>query len=103
MAEDMELLPPEMRVKSADEHEIVLPLEDALHAIEILKKKGHERIGWEGWVQHADGTIGCASPIIGTTDMFPADHCIETMRPAQAEWDQDVARRGQKLLFCLFI
>lgn len=51
-------LPKELSSKSLSTREVVLPLKDALRAIEILDAAGFHILGWEGWVKTVDGRVG---------------------------------------------
>lgn len=98
---DLELLPPDLRSRSASPREIVLPLADALEAIAALRAQDVTSVGWEGWVRGPDGRLGHAPSQQGTVEFFPLSECETTMREAQREWNQNPDIEGGELLFCL--
>jgi hypothetical protein len=61
MSKALSVLPAELTVKSISTREVVLPLVDALRAIEILETAGFHILGWEGWVKSTDGRVGHGS------------------------------------------
>ena len=54
-------LPAELSSKSISDGEVVLPLAEALLAINILEAAGFQILGWEGWVKGTDGRVGHGS------------------------------------------
>ena len=63
----LELLPARIAEKSTSHEETVLPIAEALEAIDLLEMKGLRILGWEGWVKTADGKVGHGSAPQGTS------------------------------------
>ncbi len=115
IVKDIDLLPTELREKSLSDREIVLPYQEALQALDVLVEAKWALLGWEGWVQYADGRRGPAAPIvIGTTAIGQepeedwetyvqrsSDFCRETIETEQKLWDTDPKHTSVKLYFCL--
>src|SRR5689334_16067045 len=88
----LELLPGRFAEKSISQQEIVLPLTEALEAIDLLEARGLLILGWEGWVKTADGRVGHGSAPQGTVSLenlsveAAAQCCRETMPQEAAVW-----------------
>lgn len=52
---ELKILPARLRQRSRSTEEIVLPLEHAIRAIDILMSAGWALLGWEGLVVHKNG------------------------------------------------
>jgi hypothetical protein len=52
---DLMLLPPELAAYSIDDREIVLPLSQAVAAVDHLERCGRHVVGWEGWLLYPAG------------------------------------------------
>ncbi|MFT0635344.1 hypothetical protein ACMFY5_24975, partial [Pseudomonas sihuiensis] len=62
----LDLLPVQLRERSISQSEIVLPLTQALEAIDLLESQGIQILGWEGWVKDKQGRIGHGNAPQGT-------------------------------------
>ena len=110
MAEsDLDLLPTALASRSINDREIVLPLTEALAAIDHLEGAGRHLLGWEGWLLYPDGGVGHSARHQGTADLSmltpaeAADFCRETIRLAAAEFEADAEPVGRKLIFCISV
>ena len=63
------LIPPHLARKSISDLEIVLPMPEALEAIDFLESKDVQILGWEGWVKSMDGRVGHGSAPQGTVSL----------------------------------
>ena len=61
MKEALSALPQDLSSRSISPREVVLPLPDALLAIDVLEVAGFHILGWEGWVRSSDGRVGHGS------------------------------------------
>jgi hypothetical protein len=55
--------------RSLSARELVLSAADAIVAIDRLERAGVKILGWEGWLQHADGSRGHDPRAQGTADL----------------------------------
>lgn len=108
------LLPEDLRARSQSDQEIVLALDDALAAADLLEKLGWACEGWQGWVRDRDGghfehsgfpgQPGLAQePGQGRSEHVRAswERARETIRADQARWDSGWTWPGEKLFFHL--
>ena len=103
---DLSVLPSDLASRSISTREIVLPLPDAVRAIEYLGKHGRRLEAWEGWVKFPDGsrTHSLRHPgsfVLPTDGARAAAVTIENIRSAQAAWDRAPEYPGATLYFCL--
>lgn len=63
---------PELQRFSASATELVLPLIQALEAVEFFERSGSTVLGWEGWLRYSDGRLGHSSKHQGTALHHPA-------------------------------
>lgn len=104
---ELDLLPPDLAKLSIDEKEIVLPMEKALLAIDVLEKQGIRIVGWEGWVKDQDGRIGHGNASQGTVSLDDlsvsqaADVCRRTIREDWKRWQRDNSQSSNQLYFCI--
>lgn len=104
---ELELLPVDLAKLSIDENEIVLPMEEALLAIDVLEKQGIRILGWEGWVQGQNGRIGHGNAPQGTVSLDDlsvsqaADVCRRTIREDWERWQRDNPQSSSQLYFCI--
>ena len=102
-------LPNRVAGKSISSREIVLPLAEALEAINLLESRGLLILGWEGWIKTADGRVGHGSAPQGTTSLAglpvseAADWCRRTIREEAATWTSEHPGTTDKLYFCLTV
>lgn len=52
---ELKILPARLRQRSRSTEEIVLPLDHAVRAVEILMSSGFALLGWEGLIVHKGG------------------------------------------------
>ena len=103
------LLPREVAARSTSQREIVLPLQDALEVVDIMESKGILILGWEGWVQTADGRVGHGSAPQGTVSLEDlsvheaAEVCRTTMTEDAAQWEKENQGSSKKLHFCITV
>jgi hypothetical protein len=104
----LDLLPERLRDTSISPREIVLPLSEALEAIDLLESRGVRILGWEGWVKTADGRVGHGSAPQGwstdkLTDTEAAQLCRTTIPNAAAEWAQQNPCTTDLVHFCITV
>jgi hypothetical protein len=105
----LELLPARIAEKSISQEEIVLPMIEALEAINFLEAKGLLILGWEGWVKTADGRIGHGSAPQGTVSLEnlsvegAAQYCRETIQQDAARWLAENPETTHALHFCITV
>ena len=105
----LERIPQHLRDRSISQQEIVLPLTDALEAIDHLEQQGDLILGWEGWVQGIDGRVGHGSA--GYLSTFTehlsvaeaAADARKTMRAGAVDWQQNHGGSTDKLHFCITV
>jgi len=103
------LLPAELASHSISHREIVLPLAEALQAINILESKGILILGWEGWVKDRVGRIGHGSAPQGTGSLQSlsveeaAAVCRQTIPQDAAQWDAENPGTTDELHFCITV
>ena len=106
---ELGLLPTRIAEKSISPREIVLPMAEALEAIDLLEAKGLLILGWEGWVKTADGRVGHGSAPQGTVSLeelsvqAAAHYCRETIRKDAARWAADHPKTTDVLHFCITV
>lgn len=103
------LLPTQFRERSISERELVLPVPDALKAIDLLEAKGAFILGWEGWVKDSKNRVGHGSAPQGTGSLEnlsaaeAADTCRKTI-PIEAErWSKEHPSTDEKLHICITV
>jgi hypothetical protein len=107
--EQLRFLPTTLREQSISTREIVLPLEAALEALEILEHQDVQIVGWEGWVKCADGRVGHGSAPHGTLNLShmsvsdAAEFCRSTMRRDAIQWASDNPGTTDELHFCITV
>jgi hypothetical protein len=98
---------PELQRFSASVTELVLPLVQALEALEFFERAGVAVLGWEGWLRYSDGSLGHSSMHQGTALRHPAAtpqeyaRLRESMETAQTEHLASPEVPGTQLLFCV--
>ena len=100
------LLPADLAARSLSRTEIVLPLEDAVRAVQHLATEGRRIESWDGWVQFADG--GRTHSLVHTGSFaLPMDAAesarttVAQMQAAQAKWNRMPEYPGASLFFCV--
>jgi len=87
----------------------VLPLDAAIAAVDWCATNKIHILGWEGWVQSADGRVGHGNAPQGTTSLDDvsvldaADFCRQTIRTAALEWTQRYPETTDRLHFCITV
>ncbi|WP_124448642.1 hypothetical protein [Burkholderia sp. Bp8992] len=105
----LEILPPEIARHSISRREIVLPLNAAIAAIDWCAINQIHLLGWEGWIQSADGRVGHGNAPQGTTSLeslsIPdaADFCRRTIRAAALEWSKTYPETTDRIHFCITV
>lgn len=67
--DELNFVPQRILQLSLSEDELVLPLNAAVEAIEILEKEGFLVLCWEGWLRYADGAVGHSLSYQGTREI----------------------------------
>jgi len=105
----LQMLPPEIARHSISHREVVLPLNAAIAAIDWFAINQIHLLGWEGWIQSADGRVGHGNAPQGTTSLeglsIPdaADFCRRTIRAAALEWSKTYPETTDRLHFCITV
>ncbi len=103
------MLPPEIARRSISRREIVLPLDAAIAAVDWCAINQIHILGWEGWIQYADGRVGHGNAPQGTTSLEglsvpdAADFCRRTIRVAALEWSKTYPEAMDRLHFCITV
>ncbi len=106
---DLELLPADLAEKSISDREIVLPMKEALEAIDILEAKGIQILAWEGWIKTKDGCVGHGSAPQGTVSLEDlsvheaAVLCRITIPEDAAHWQRENPETTDALHFCITV
>ena len=103
---DLAALPPELSKQSLSRAVIILPLDGALQAIEILTQRGRRLENWEGWVRLRDGGRAKSLSHSGSFALSrdpkrAAETAQASMRKAKASWERNPEYRGGELYFGL--
>jgi hypothetical protein len=102
-------IPTHLRERSISDREIVLPLAEALEAVDYLEQHSFLILGWEGWVKTADGRVGHGSA--GYLSTFTENLSVaeaaadarETMQAGALDWQQKNAGTTEALHFCITV
>lgn len=103
------LLPDRLQKKSISRREIVLPLTEALEAIDLLESQRVLVLGWEGWVKDREGRVGHGSAPQGTASLqslsvkAAAQVCRETIPSDAAQWAEENLGTTDELHFCITV
>ena len=103
---DLAALPPELSKQSLSRAKIILPLDAAIQAIDVLAHNGRRLETWEGWVHMRDGGRA-RSLTYGGSFALPrearraAETAAAAMRKAKAAWDRNPEYPGAELWFGL--
>jgi hypothetical protein len=102
-------IPPHLQKQSISVKEIVLPLADALEAVDYLESRSFLILGWEGWVRAADGRVGHGSAgylSALTAHLSVAEAAAEarkTMKAGALDWQQRYEGSTDALHFCITV
>jgi hypothetical protein len=103
------LLPAALASCSISPQEIVLPLREALEAIDILESKAILILGWEGWIKIREGQIGHGSAPQGTESLQQlsvreaAAVCRQSISEDSAQWEAENPGSTDELHFCITV
>ena len=103
------LLPRHLDAKSISKSEVVLPMAEALEAIDLFEAKGLLILGWEGWVKDKDGCVGHGSVPQGSVSLEAlsvteaAQLCRETIPQDAAHWLTENPGTTDELHFCITV
>ena len=97
----------EIKSRSFSSTEIVVKYTDAIELLHLYEQAGVRVLGWEGWLQHPDGTLGHSRKFQGTTDLSNLSSsssialCKTTIMQANSESHEIPEVEGAELLFCI--
>lgn len=104
----------DLQQHSLSDRELVLPLPEALAALEALASSRVPVLGWEGWIRYPDGRVGHSRQHQGSVsiDRDPGEALIDYVRRsidltrrtitlAQDSWDREPEIHGGQLYFCI--
>jgi hypothetical protein len=106
---DLNLLPKHLADKSISEQEIVLPIDEAIEAIDILESQGYHVLGWEGWIKAKSGVIGHQNAPQGSISLenlsvaSAAQFCRETINTEAAQWLLSNSGAKDELHICITV
>ena len=101
------LLPHQITAKSISKDEIVLPIAEALEAIDFMTSNDIRILGWEGWLKASDGRVGHGnapqgtSSLEGLTVQEAAQLCKETIKKEFLLWKKENTETTDELYFCI--
>lgn len=105
----LEQLPESIASKSISKREVVLPIAEALEAIDWFESKGLLILGWEGWVKTKDGRVGHGNAPQGTVSLeelsvsSAAQLCRETIPQEATRWKDENPGTTDELHFCITV
>ena len=87
----------------------MLPLADALEAVDYLESQSALILGWEGWVKTADGRVGHGSA--GYLSTFTSHLSVaeaaadarKTMHAGALDWQEKCGGGTDALHFCITV
>jgi hypothetical protein len=103
------LLPAGINEQSISSNELVLPLAEALAAVDAFEAGNIHVLSWEGWVKTPDGSIGHGNAPQGTGCLESlsvrkaAELCKTTMVQEAAIWERKFGATGKQLHFCITV
>ncbi|MDH2434607.1 hypothetical protein QCD60_18855 [Pokkaliibacter sp. MBI-7] len=106
---DLNLLPKHLADKSISEQEIVLPIAEAIEAIDILESQGYLVLGWEGWVKSKSGIIGHQNAPQGTISLeglsvaSAAQFCRESIKTEVTQWLLSSFEAKDEMYICITV
>ena len=86
---------------------MVVSYSDAMELLYIYKENETKILGWEGWVEHPDGTLGHSERHQGTVDLSRMNNLSaislahSTIMQAHTEWETKPEINDAVLLFCI--
>jgi hypothetical protein len=105
----LDQLPQDIASKSISDREVVLPMEEALAAINLFESRDLLILGWEGWVKDKDGRVGHGSAPQGTVSLEAlsvadaARLCRETIPEEASRWSVENLGSKDELHFCITV
>ena len=108
MDSDLSLLPSDLAKRSISDREIVLSLEYAIEAINILESKNYLVLGWEG-LEKRGGRGGTYMLLQGTVSLDSltvkeaADFCRQTIAMDSEAWEKENTGSNNELYFCITV
>jgi len=105
----LDTIPSHLQKRSISQREIVLPLVDALEAIDYLESQSVLILGWEGWVKAADGRVGHGSAgylSALTAHLSVAEAAADARKTNQAgalDWQEKCGDSTDALHFCITV
>lgn len=105
----LDFIPSSLASLSISEKEIVLPMKEALEAVDYLERHGRHILGWEGWVKTPDRRVGHGSAPQGTVsleDYSPTEAagiCRATIPEEAKVWAADNPATKESLYFCITV
>ncbi len=99
----------DIKSRSASEEEIVVSYNDAMELLCIFEQDATQILGWEGWIQYLDGSLGHSQKYQGTGDlssMLKASAIAlakSTIMQAHTEWEGKPEVSNADLLYCITI
>lgn len=102
-------LPQDLASLSLSKDEIVLPLAEAIRAIDVLTANGISILGWEGWLKYSDGRVGHGNAPQGTASLDgcplarAATLCKETISQSAGEWEAENNGSENALYFSITV
>jgi len=103
------LLPRHLQERSLSRSEIILPMSEALEAIDLFESQGVQILGWEGLARDPQGRLGHGSAPQGTVSLEhlsirdAARLCRETIARDAAQWAQNNPGSTDELHFCIVV
>jgi len=102
-------LPESISKHSISKNEIVLPLAQALLAIDHFESYGVLVLGWEGWVKDIAGGVGHSNAPQGTNSIEnysaneAAEFCRKTISQESELWHKQNSASMNTLYFCITV
>lgn len=97
----------DIRRRSKSASEVVVSYTDAVELLNIYKQKDIKVLGWEGWIEYSDSTLGHSLNHQGTADISEMDSASanalvkSTIMQACKEWKENPEAEEAELLFCI--
>ena len=97
----------DIRSRSKSTSEMVVSYTDAMELVDIYKNNDTKILGWEGWIEHPDGTLGHSKEHQGTVDLSSMDNLSAlafakaTIMQSHTEWEAKPEINDAVLLFCI--
>jgi hypothetical protein len=105
----LHLIPQHLARHSISPLEIVLPVEFALEAIDLLEADGRMILGWEGWLLYPDGKHGHGGPQGWSFEPRDDDRhaaaamCRATVEAEAGKWMREHPDASARLHVCITV